>query len=77
MKARQDAAAGHTLELERQLAQAEGERREAREKYVSIMRRLEGLQGHEEAARLGVQVACPNLRTRGPVNEQQQFSVIF
>ncbi len=56
LKARADATAGHIAELERQLAHAESERRDAREKYVAVVRRFEALQSHEEATRLGMQV---------------------
>ena len=56
LKARAEATAGHIAELERQLAHTESERRDAREKYVALVRRFEALQSHEEATRLGMQV---------------------
>lgn len=56
-------------DLERLLSEADRERREVREKYVALGRRVDTLQGSEEALRYGIQVSCTT-RThapRGPV----------
>lgn len=55
-KARQAAAGAQLQELQGQLRQAEAERREAREKYVTLGRRYEGVHAQEAAARMGIQV---------------------
>ena len=50
-------------DLERLLSEADRERREVREKYVALGRRVDTLQGSEEALRYGIQVGitgcCP------------------
>ena len=43
-------------DLERLLSEADRERREVREKYVALGRRVDTLQGSEEALRYGIQV---------------------
>ena len=48
-------------DLERLLSEADRERRDVREKYVALGRRMNTLQGSEEAHRYGIQVAYPPL----------------
>ena len=43
-------------DTEKLLNEADRERREVREKYVALSRRMESLQSNEEAARYGLQV---------------------
>lgn len=48
-------------DLERLLSEADRKRRDVREKYVALGRRMDTLQGSEEAHRYGIQVAYPPL----------------
>ena len=43
-------------DTEKLLSEADRERREVREKYIALSRRMESLQSNEEAARYGLQV---------------------
>ncbi len=53
-------------DLERMLSEADRERREVREKYVALGRRVDTLQGSEEALRYGIQVGFPGCCLRYP-----------
>ena len=53
-------------DLERLLSEAERERREVREKYVTLSRRMDTLQGSEETLRYGIQARAPDVLSGPP-----------
>ncbi|CAL5221203.1 g3352 [Coccomyxa viridis] len=62
-KACEAALSRQVKDLERMLSEADRERREVREKYVALGRRVDTLQGSEEALRYGIQEAVKDLES--------------